>query len=190
MMNLVCLLEEPSAEEMLREVLPRLLSDIFNDIDVKYIVFQGKQDLEKRLEKRLKGWRAPDSVFLVLRDQDAGDCKKIKQRLMEKVKESGKEEVTLVRIACSMLESFYLGDLNAVEKGLALKNIAQKQNQAKYRTPDALKSAHMELSFLSNDSYSKVDGSRAIAPHLDLNGNNKSHSFNVLLDGIKRPTTL
>ena len=46
MSNLVCLLEEPSAEEMLKGVLPRFLPD---NIQVKYIVFEGKQDLEKQL---------------------------------------------------------------------------------------------------------------------------------------------
>ena len=33
--------------------------------------------------------------------------------------------------------------------------------------------------------YQKVAGSRAISRHLDLD-NNKSHSFNVLIEGIRR----
>lgn len=41
---LVFCLEEPSARAMLEEVVPRL----FPDIQCRYIVFEGKQDLHKR----------------------------------------------------------------------------------------------------------------------------------------------
>lgn len=44
-------LEELSAAEMLKGLLPRLLPA---DADTRYIVFEGKQDLEKNLEKKLK----------------------------------------------------------------------------------------------------------------------------------------
>ena len=70
-MELVFFLEEPSAKAMLQGVIPRLLPDI----EVRYIVFEGKQDLEKRLPIRLRAWQNPESRFLVLRDQDSGDCK-------------------------------------------------------------------------------------------------------------------
>ena len=53
MKALVCLLEEPSAKEMLKGVLSRMLP---HDIWVKYyIVFEGKQDLEKQMIRRLRG---------------------------------------------------------------------------------------------------------------------------------------
>ena len=73
-MNLVFFLEEPSAREMLKGLLPRVLPDV---ISFRYLVFEGKQDLEKNIVRRLRGWRAPNSVFIVLRDQDAGDCSAI-----------------------------------------------------------------------------------------------------------------
>ena len=41
MKTLVFCLEEPSAREMLKGVLPRLLPE---GIDVKYLVFEGKQE--------------------------------------------------------------------------------------------------------------------------------------------------
>lgn len=71
MITLVFFLEEPSAEEMLKGILPKILPDY---VVARFIVFQGKQDLEKQLVRRLKLWRAPNSLFLVLRDQDSGDC--------------------------------------------------------------------------------------------------------------------
>ncbi len=62
MKTIVFFLEEPSAREMLAGVLPRILPE---NIQIRYIVFQGKQDLEKNLKKKLRGWRMPDSVFIV-----------------------------------------------------------------------------------------------------------------------------
>lgn len=119
MKTIVFFLEEPSAREMLAGILPRILPD---DMQIRYIVFQGKQDLEKKLQAKLRGWMLPDSIFVVMRDQDSGDCKAIKNKLVGLCREAGKDGV-LVRVACRELESFYLGDLVAVEKGLGLKGL-------------------------------------------------------------------
>lgn len=180
---LVFLLEELSAQEMLKGVLPNILPDTIN---VRYIVFEGKQDLEKQLERRLKGWQQPNSVFLVMRDKDGGDCVVIKQRLAEKVLASGKQDVTLIRIACTELESFYLGDLSAIEQGLEISNLSKRQQESKFRTPDMLSNASQELENLTQRKYQKVGGSRAISPYLKTNGSNRSHSFNALLTGITK----
>jgi len=59
MRHLVFFLEEPSAREMLRGVLPRILSD---DINMQFVVFEGKQDLEKRLPIRLRAWQQPKKI--------------------------------------------------------------------------------------------------------------------------------
>ena len=182
-MNLVFLLEERSAEEMLKGVLPKLVPDTIN---VRFLVFEGKQDLEKQLQKRLQGWQQPNSVFLVMRDQDRGDCLAIKQQLAQKVLASGKQQSTLIRIACTELESFYLGDLEAVEQGLGLSHLAKKQDTAKYRTPDQLTNAKQELKKLTGQHYEQISGSREIAKFLKVDGSNKSLSFNVLMNGINQ----
>ena len=187
MRYLVCCLEEPSAEEMLKGVLPRILPD---DMTVRYMVFEGKQDLEKQIERRLKYWQTPNSVFLVMRDQDSGNCITIKQNLLEKVTRSRKQKVTMIRIACHELESFYLGDLSAVEKGLNLKGVSKKQKGSKFRTPDQLANAAEELSKLTGHTYQKVSGSRAIGSHLKIDSSNCSRSFNILLDGIRELTAI
>jgi len=184
MKHLICFLEEPSAKEMLKAMIPKISSDI----QVQYIVFSGKQDLEKQIERRLKLWQKPDSMFLVMRDQDSGECKSIKSRLFEKVQASGKHKDTIIRIACHELESFYLGDLDAVEKGLNINGLAKHQSKAKYRSPDNLANAAEELSKLSGNRYQKIAGSRNISPYLKVDGSNRSHSFNILLNGIKKLT--
>lgn len=181
MKTIVFFLEEPSAREMLAGVLPRILPD---DIQIRYIIFRGKQDLEKNLKKKLRSWRTPDSVFVVMRDQDSGNCKAIKTKLAGLCHDAGKEGV-LVRIACRELESFYLGDLAAVEQGLGIKGLEKQQQWRKFRDPDRLGSPAQELFRLTQKAYDKIAGSRAIAPYLSLDAN-CSTSFKVLLSGIRK----
>jgi hypothetical protein len=178
MKNLVCFLEEPSAREMLKGVLPRLLPD---GVECTFIVFDGKQDLEKQLVRKLKNWLKPNSAFLVMRDQDAADCKVVKRRLLNLCREAGKK--AMVRIACRELESFYFGDLSAVEAGLGIRNIENHQHKSKYRIPDEIVTPCDELEKLTNGVYQKVAGSRSIGQLLSLE-NNSSHSFNTLISGI------
>lgn len=181
MKTLVFFLEEPSAKEMLKGVLPNIIPE---NVHLDFKIFEGKQDLEKNLGKILRAWNKPDCVFLVLRDQDSGDCIKIKNNLFEMCRNS-KKIPAIVRIACRELESFYLGDLNAIETGLGIHGLAKKQNTEKFRNPDKLSNPSIELEILTKGVYQKISGSRAIAPHLDSN-NNRSHSFSVLIKGIRK----
>lgn len=181
MRTIVFFLEEPSAKEMLKGLLPKIIS---HDFQPKYIVFSGKQDLEKNLIKSLRGWLQPDSLFVVMRDQDAGDCVAVKDKLLGLCNQTGRDNV-LIRVACRELESFYLGDLRAVERGLKLSGVASRQEKSKFRTPDTLANPVQELTRLTENRYQKVSGSREIALHLDPD-NNKSKSFNNLVAGIRR----
>lgn len=181
MKTIVFFLEEPSAREMLEGLLPRILPEGFI---TKYLVFKGKQDLEKNLAGKLRGWQASDSFFIVIRDQDAADCAVIKNRLLELCRQAGKEGV-VVRVACRELESFYLGDLRAVETALSITGLARQQESRKYRSPDQIVSPSTELERLTRGAYQKISGSRAIGPHL-IPDQNRSHSFNVLVDGIRK----
>lgn len=182
MRELVFLLEEPSAAAMLEAILPRIIP---SDVVPRFITFEGKQDLEKQLVKRLRGYRNPKARFVVMRDQDAQpDCKVIKRRLVKLCRQAGRSSA-LVRIACKELESFYLADLKAVEQGLGISGLAAQQQSRKYRDPDRLESPKEELKKLTRYEYQQVSGSRAIGPHLDLE-NNRSRSFRNLVLGIRR----
>ena len=181
MKNLVCFLEEPSAREMLIGILPRLLPE---NINIQYVVFEGKQDLEKQLVRKLRGWRLTETAFLVLRDQDSDDCMKVKKNLVSLCAEAGRPEA-LVRIACHELESFYFGDMAAVEAGLGIRNLSALQRKSKYRVPDSIENPCDKLHNLTGGIYQNVSGSRSIGPLLSLE-NNTSHSFNVLLSGIRK----
>ncbi len=182
-MNLVCFTEEKSAKEMLQIVLPKILPN--NCCLSQIIPFEGKQDLEKNIALKIKNYNIPDTKFLIMRDKDSEDCKKVKAELLSKIKNSGKAHVSLVRIACHELESFYLGDLQAVKKGLNLDNIPN-QTKNKFRNPDDLANAKQELIKNTNKLYQPVSGSKAISSHLKLDGSNKSISFGFLLSGIRQ----
>ena len=180
MRSLVAFLEEPSAAVFLKAVLPPLMPPGWA---LQCITLEGKQDLEKNLERRLRGWLSPGASFLVMRDRDSEDCRSVKKRLVEICRRAGRP-LTVVRIACGELESFYLGDLEAVSRALGCR--VPPARQAKFRDPDRLNNASDELRRLTRGAYQKISGSRKIAPHLKTDGTNRSHSFNILLEGVRR----
>lgn len=181
--ELVFLLEERSAKVMLEALLPRILDE---RIDFRLIAFEGKQDLEKRITMRIKGYMNDEARFLVMRDQDSDpNCIALKARLADKCNASGRGAVSLVRIACRELETFYLADLKAVEKALGVKGLATKQQGVKFRSPDYLVSPSHELKVLTKQKYEKISGSREIGRYLDVD-NHRSDSFRNLVQGIRR----
>lgn len=179
MINLVFLLEEPSAKEALDRLLPRILPA---DVSFRCIPHEGKQDLEKSIPVKLRCWTVPDTWFVVIRDKDQDDCAGLKQKLQTLCDDNGRPE-TLVRIAVHELESWFLGDLAAVAKAYNSPNLGKRQNGKKYRNPDALANAQEELKKLVK-GYQKMAGARAIAPHLSLE-HNTSTSFQQLLSGLR-----
>ena len=181
MTELVFFLEEESAKALLAALFPRLIP-AGGPIEPRFIVFEGKQDLDRELERKLRGYLNRQAGFIVLRDQDRDDCRKVKRKLVARCKDAGRPD-TIVRIACRELEAFYLGDLRAVELGLRVAGLAARQNKAKFRDPDKLQSPSLELEKLTNRRYQKVAGSRAIAPHLDLE-RPRSRSFGHLIQAI------
>ncbi|MEZ7892933.1 MAG: DUF4276 family protein [Candidatus Wallbacteria bacterium] len=182
MINLVFFLEEPSAREMLKVFLPNLFLDINTKLNFIFIVFEGKSDLEKQIENKLKSWNKPNCKFIILRDKDSGNCCNIKSELVQKCINAGKN--CLVRIACYELESWYIEDLKAVEKAFKINGLSAKQYKEKYRQPDNLSKPSTELEILTKYQYQKVSGSKKIGTYLSTT-KNTSHSFNVFISGLK-----
>lgn len=185
MKELVFFLEEASAKALLEVLLPRFVQE--NLFHFHFVAFEGKQDLEKQLVRKIRVWRMPNTHFIVLRDQDSANCENVKNSLMELCERANRPD-TLVRVACRELESWYLGDLNAVGKAYRIKSLAQQQNKRKYRIPDALGNPVQELQKLTNQRYQKIAGSRAIGPYLDIT-NNRSRSFQAFVSGLKALTS-
>lgn len=173
--NLVFFLEEPSARDFLEAILPRVLPA---HITPHFLVFEGKQDLEKQMVWRMKRWLRPNSRFVVMRDQDSGDCRAIKSRLLGLCQQAGRPTAT-VRIVCKELETFFVGDWRAIAAGYSQPKLAAQAQKATFRQPDLLGSPSAEIKRLI-PTYQKREGARTISPHLDLTGN-QSTSFRVLL---------
>jgi hypothetical protein len=180
--TLVFLLEEKSAKNMLMQIIPKIIDT--KQIDVRYICFEGKSDLQKKLTTKLQHWNTPNSYFVVMQDLDnAPNCKQIKQNLMEKCAQSGKSNY-LVRLACNELESFYFGDLQAVEKAFDI-NLDKYQDKAMYRYPDTIIKPSVELEKITQHKYTKMAGSLLIGQYMDSTSNT-SPSFNTLIQGITK----
>ncbi len=177
MMELYFMLEEPSMKELLKMILPRVLPE---GIQYHLIKHEGKQDLEKSLPRKLRAI-THDARFIVVRDQDSADCYEIKKRLCDICSSSGRKD-TVVRIACHEMESWFLGDLQAVEKAYNIGGLSRRQQQRKYRNPDGLNNAAQELKKLV-PGYQKISGARTIGQHMDIN-RNCSASFRVFLEGV------
>ncbi len=183
MRELVFLLEEESAKALLEGLLPRFLS---LEIRTRFIVFEGKQDLEKQLIRRLQRYANPRARFIVVRDQDsAPDCRLVKLKLRGLCRQAGREANSLVRIPRRELEAFYIADLSAVEQSLGVTGLASRQQCARFRQPDSVVSPSRELAKLTRGLYQKVSSSRTLGPILDLS-NERSPSFRNLLSGIRR----
>ncbi|WP_022849836.1 DUF4276 family protein [Limisalsivibrio acetivorans] len=183
MKTLACFVEEQSAEEMLSCIIKKLFTE---KVDPKIIVFEGKGDFDKNIEGKLKNWKKPDTLFLLFRDKDHDDCVELKSKYLQYLEKYNLDSCSIVRIACRELESFYLGDLEAVEKGLSINGLSKLQAKSSYRNPDIIEKPSVILKRITNQSYQKIQGSREISRFLKLDGSNRSKSFNVLIEGLDR----
>ncbi len=179
--NLIFLLEEPSMKNVLEEILPKIIPEQ----SFICIAHQGKQDLAKSIPIKIRAFKtSPHTQFIIVHDQDSHDCQKLKAELLQICQTAGQNN-PMIRIICHELESWFLGDLVAVEKAYNLKpnTLSRHQNKKKYRNPDQLNSAKQELKNLVQEYYPATH-SKKIAPYLSLT-DNKSKSFKVFIQGIQ-----
>jgi len=77
------LVEEPSTEAALHNLIPKMLS---KEISFRIHVFEGKKDLTNKLSSRFKGyrrWIPDDWLIIVLVDNDNDDCYILKEKLVD-----------------------------------------------------------------------------------------------------------
>lgn len=160
-MSLVILTEEPSMKVTLEYILPKLGLD---PAEVTIIAHEGKSDLERSIPRKLRAWQAPGARFLILRDNDRGDCKAVKHLLTDLVATTGKSPVTKVRIVCQELEAWFLADVTAL---IAAGYLAAGRFPAfSKKNPDSISHPVHEMERL-RAGYGKITGANDIAPHLD-----------------------
>ncbi|MFL6247754.1 MAG: DUF4276 family protein [Thermoanaerobaculia bacterium] len=196
--HLEILVEEPSMELFLRELLPRLLRE---EATFNVHPSQGKDDLLRNLPARLRGYAAwlPESwrVVVVL-DQDDQECHDLKRVMEMTVTEAGLRSRTfdgganwqvVTRVAIEELEAWYFGDWEAVHEiyPRVPRTIPEK---APYRDPDKIRGGTWEAfeRVLQKAGYfqsglAKMEVARSVGSRMDVT-RNRSHSFGVFRDAL------
>ena len=195
--HLELLVEEPSMEAFLRGLLPRLLPQ---NRSFEIHAFQGKDDLLRKLDSRLRGyahWLPQDWRILVVVDRDDEYCQALKARLDQIARECGlrtdraRADWQLVnRIAVEELETWYFGDWDAVRASYPRVSVSIPGKQA-HREPDAIAGGTWEAfeRILQRHGYfktglPKVEVARALAEHLSPHAN-RSASFRAFLRAVE-----
>jgi len=192
------LLEEPSAEHALRNLLPEVLGE---EVQFRLHPHQGKPDLLSKLPGRLRGYQAwipEDWYIVVLLDADDEDCINLKAELERIAYEVGlvtKSAVlpgtrfqVLNRIAVEELEAWFFGDVEALREVYPRisADLARRKN---YRNPDTIPGGTWEalvrlLEYHNYEAPGKISIAEQISRHMnpDLN---RSHSFQVFIRGLQ-----
>ena len=179
MREIVVLTEEPSIRPVF-ESLERKLD--LGDARLQIITHNVVSDLERSLPRKLRGWRNPDSAFLVVRDNDGGNCAARKARLQKIIDDAGRADRTLIRIVCQELEAWFLGDRQAMHDAGVLPAGA---NPAILRgNPDQIDKPSRRLDeYLKG--YAKIEGALKIAPYMEPD-RNRSVSFRHIVNALLR----
>ena len=177
--------EEPSMKAFLSVLLPNILENYWQ-LNHNYFIrsFEGKSDLWKNIPSKIKvysNWYEPVGV-VILQDQDNNNCYKLKQDLLDLCNQYGNFK-KVIRIVCRELESWYIGDFEAVHKAYKTFKFQNYISKAKYREPDKC-NAYNELKKILPE-FQKVDGAKRIAIHINTS-RNKSQSFNQTIRGLTK----
>lgn len=195
------LVEEPSMDAVLRELLPKILGPIGFEI----YPYQCKDDLLAKLPERLNGyasWLPDHFAILVVVDRDDDDCRDLKAKLDQIARDAGLVPrsdarggrfAVINRIAIEELEAWCFGDWQAVRK--AYPGVSEHiPNKKPYRDPDGIRGGTWEAfeRVLQKAGYfkgglRKIEAAREIAQHMSP-ARNTSPSFQALcraLDDLK-----
>jgi hypothetical protein len=198
-MHLEVLVEEPSAEAALRNLLPKMTAP---RTTFQIIVHNGKPDLMRKLPGRLRGyrhWLPSDYRIVVLVDRDNEDCRQLKGRLEDVARAAGFGTKTcpgpslgfevVNRIAIEELEAWFFGDVPAIRGAYPRvpQTLAAKR---RYIDPDGIKGGTWQAleRVLQRAGYhrgglGKIETARAIAARMDPAAI-RSRSFQVFRDAV------
>jgi hypothetical protein len=181
--RVIFLLEEPSMKALLDPLLPRLVPGWREGEHFQCVPHEGKSDLDRSIPRKLAAWREPGVRFIVVRDNDGGDCLALKARLIELCRSAGRPD-SLVRLVCQELESWYLGDLQALSAAFGDPRLATPVLRKRHVDPDSSRKPSVELRRLA-PTFQKIGTARVMAAQLD-EARNTSRSFRVFVSGVRR----
>jgi hypothetical protein len=202
-MHLEFLVEEPSAEAALRNLVPRIVPTTIT-FDVH--PHEGKADLLDKLPGRLRAyhrWIPRDWRIIVLIDEDRADCLELKGTMEEQARAArlwtratvpaGRSFFVVNRLAVEELEAWFFGDVPALVAAFpgVSSNLGR---QAKYRNPDAIRGGTWEAleRVLQRAGYyvgglPKIEVARNVSQHMDPD-RNRSRSFQLFRDSLRALT--
>jgi len=181
------LVEEPSIKPVIDSIVTKIVDPNSEWYEVK--IHQGKQDLRKALKSVVPTLsKVPNVRIMVLQDQDQYDCEELKNELLNEI-EKHCECPFKIRIVCRELESWFLGDLEAVQEAFPRFRYNQYISGSKFRNPDLVQNPHLELlkiipEYSGLKTLPKVQTSEKISPYLNVN-RNRSVSFKHFYNAIK-----
>jgi len=193
------LVEEPSAEAALSNLVPKILGQ---DFSFKVHSYQGKPDLLNKLLPRLRGyktWMPEDWRIVVLIDADEEDCRALKNNLegiaqraelfTKSNRTIGSYFQVLNRLAIEELEAWFFGDVEALHAAYPRVSLSLGR-KARYRNPDAIRGGTWEalerelkrVGYYSS-GISKISNARMVSVHMEPE-RNRSKSFQVFRQGL------
>jgi hypothetical protein len=199
MSRLELLVEEPSMEEALRHLLPKIIG---NRAEWKVINMRSKGRLMKELPNRLRGYKrrmngGENIKVIVLVDRDIDDCHALKRQLEAMARNAGLQTKTAAgaggaafqvvnRIAIDELEAWFMGDTTALQ--CAYTSLRSVRFPNYFNHPDNGGTWERLHHFLKQhgiyrNSFPKIDAARNIAKHMEPE-RNRSRSFQCFLQGV------
>lgn len=183
--QIVFMLEEGSAEI----VIDCLMKKFFPSVNSICIPHNGKNDLQRSIPRKLKRWNNPHAHFVIVHDQDDKDCHQLKKELRG-ICESTPRSDAIIRIVCKTLEAWYWGDLDAVAQAYPKFKPERVKDKKRNRIPDSIGDPYGRLKDVlkkhcgEHTECGKMQMAERIAPHMCIDNNNKSESFNVFIKSV------
>ena len=187
MIHLHVFTEESSAGIVFNSLLPAILPE---SVTFSIYSHQGKEDLKKALTTTVPSLsKIPGARILITQDQDNDDCTLVKKELSNLLNNTCHSPY-LIRVICRELESWFLGDLSALEAIFPRVRPEKYRGTQKFRNVDDIKKPSMMLLSIIPDYKGrtylpKLELSQKIAPVLH-HENNSSVSFRHVVSGIKK----
>ena len=181
---IVLFTEEASMTPVLKRVMQATRPSAIEGVDWIIIAHRGKPDLHKNLVRKMREWNYGNPHFIILQDNDGGDCYHSKKKILELCTQTNKPYH--VRIVCQELESWFIGDLNAVEKAFPKSHATKEARRPKFCNPDTLNKPSEIIAKLTDTGDSaKVGRAEVISKFLALESN-RSPSFQLLIATLRQ----
>jgi hypothetical protein len=196
--HLEILVEEPSAEEALYNLVPKILGQ---EVSFSVYAHQGKLDLLRKLPSRLRAyrnWLAESAKIVVLIDADHRDCLEQKTVLEDMARQAGfltrssaegGQFQVLNRLAVEELEAWFFGDVDALRQ--AYPGISPSLGErAGYRDPDAIRGGtwealerELQRAGHHREGLAKIKAAQEISARMEP-ARNRSRSFQAFRKGL------